>query len=54
MKYPLQILILISAIASFSALSDAISERIGWIKGEYRDTRENLGKYQNEKRTLPF
>lgn len=46
MKNLLQILILISGLASLNALSDAISERIGWIKREYSETRENLNKYQ--------
>lgn len=46
MKNLFQVLIFISCVVSFSALSGSVSERIGWIKREYSETRENLNQYQ--------
>lgn len=46
MKNIFQVLIFISCVVSFSALSDSAGERISWIRREYSETRENLNKYR--------
>lgn len=46
MKNLFQVLIFMSCVVSFGALSGSVSERIGWIKREYSETRENLNQYK--------